>query len=60
MNDNQLPKRIFRCGAPGKLDKAPFGTECVATQTKILYRQISHDEEQPNWILIGLLKDIME
>lgn len=48
-----LPRRIFRYGPPGKLDTAPFETECVSTQQKLLYKQYSHNEESPNWVLIG-------
>ena len=49
----EMPRRIFRYGPPGRLDNAPFGTECLTTQAKLLYVQLSHDEDTPNWILIG-------
>lgn len=52
-----MPKRIFRHGPPSKLDTAPFGTECVCLIEKLLYMQYSHDEESPNWVLVGTIAD---
>jgi len=49
--------RIFRYGAPGKLDTAPFGTECYVAQVNKpneyeVYKQYSTNEEDPNWIFV--------
>lgn len=46
---------IIRYGPPSKMDHAPFGVLCKVKNSsdKVeIYKQISHDEENPNWILI--------
>lgn len=46
---------IVRHGPPSNIDTAPYGTLCkVANSTnKVeIYKQMSHDEELPNWVLI--------
>lgn len=47
---------IIRHSAPGKLDQAPFGTECLVVidnHTWDVYVQYSNDEEIPNWEYMG-------
>ncbi len=51
---------ITRYGAPSKLDMAPIGTFCKVSipGNKVeIYRQISNDEDCPNWIFIGEYPD---
>jgi hypothetical protein len=46
---------IVRHGPPSNLDTAPTGTLCKVSNSsnKVeIYKQISHDEENPVWILI--------
>lgn len=46
---------IVRYGPPSKIDTAPVGTLCKVSNSsnKIeIYKQISNDENDPNWILI--------
>lgn len=46
---------IVRFGPPSKIDTAPFGTLCKVSNSsnKVeIYKQISHDEDAPHWILI--------
>lgn len=46
---------IVRYGPPSKIDTAPLGTLCKVSNSsnKIeIYKQISNDENDPNWILI--------
>lgn len=46
---------IVRYGPPSKMDYAPFGSLCKVTNSsdKVeIYKQISHDEENPSWILV--------
>lgn len=47
---------MVRYAAPSKLDMAPYHALCkVHTKhdTVEIYLQISHDEEDPNWIPYG-------
>lgn len=47
---------IVRYGPPGKLDISPAGTFCKVSipGNKVeIYRQISNDEDSPNWIFLG-------
>ena len=55
MDDIEMPKRIYRHGAPGKLDICPEGTECfVEVNNKIeIYIQIGTDELDPVWELVN-------
>ena len=46
---------IVRHGPPSKIDTAPMGTLCKvsnSTNKVEIYKQISNDENDPNWILI--------
>lgn len=45
---------IIRIGEPSKLDHAPFGTLCkiIKGDEIDIYRQTSHNEEDPVWIYI--------
>lgn len=46
---------IVRFGPPSSLDTAPLGTLCKVSNSSNrveIYKQISHDEESPIWVLI--------
>lgn len=48
---------IERFGPPSKMDSCPHGTLCKVANSlnKVeIYIQISHDENNPNWISLGL------
>ena len=51
----KCPKRIKRFGMPNALDTAEFGTECIVKgdRDSTIYIQMSTNEEQPNWQLVG-------
>jgi len=54
--ESSLPPIITRFGEPSKMDTAEFGTICrVSTNQESfdIYLQISHAQEEPNWILMG-------
>jgi hypothetical protein len=46
---------IVRFGPPSSLDTAPLGTLCKVSNSSNrveIYKQISHDEENPIWVLV--------
>lgn len=50
-----MTDKIYRHGTPNKYDCAPFGTKCyvlVGNWIYEVYEQISHDENNPEWIYI--------
>lgn len=54
--DNVRPSIITRFGEPSKSDTAQHSTICRVSNSPDsfdIYLQISHDEENPNWILMG-------
>lgn len=47
---------IVRFGPPSKMDYAPYHSICKVANsgdTVEFFLQISHDDENPNWISIG-------
>jgi len=51
-----VPEKIYRHGAPSKLDIAPLGTKCyvlINNWNYEVYEQISHNEESPQWLYLG-------
>lgn len=59
VSDTRVSTRINRFGEPGKMDHAPYGTECKVTKHKDfdLYIQMSKNEENPNWVFIGTFQN---
>lgn len=46
---------IVRFGPPSKFDTAALGTMCKVSNSSNrveIYKQISHDEENPIWVLV--------
>lgn len=59
---NQQPDKIFRFGAPSKMDTAKTGTHCYVAQVNKpyeyeVYQQCSSNEEEPNWIFVDYIKE---
>lgn len=55
--------KIYRHGEPSKLDTAPQGTECwviISHDPNMysIYQQVSSNEENPNWVYIGIKQEI--
>lgn len=52
---SSMPTTLNRYGQPSPLDQAPFGTHCKVIKQKEfeIYVQMSHNEEYPNWIIVG-------
>ena len=58
--ESQKPSIMVRHGAPNKFDHAIKGTECIVIKENDetdLYIQQGADEENPEWMYMGPLKD---
>jgi len=47
---------IVRFGEPSKMDMAPYKSLCKvanSSNTVEIYIQMSHDEDNPNWVSMG-------
>ena len=55
--------QLLRHSAPGKLDHAPFGTECkvpLLGDEYELWVQYSSQEDAPRWELMGKYHEILK
>lgn len=50
---------LIRNSEPGEYDQHPYGTACKIQrqETYDIYLQVSHDEDNPNWELLGNYHD---
>jgi hypothetical protein len=51
---------LHRFGEPNKFDQSPYGTLCKVRngESYTVYRQISHDSENPEWVLVEFPEEI--
>lgn len=57
-----MKQMITRFSEPSKMDTSCFGTICKVSSgldSFDIYLQISHTEEEPNWIFIGNYSNIV-
>lgn len=54
------PNIVYRHSEPSKIDQAAYGTICKVKHSlddkSLIYVQISHCEEEPNWNYVGSYK----